>query len=78
MLKVFTSNNCSGCKALKKYLGSEGIEYIEYNIDEHKVAREYLLRKGILSTPVVEFSNGEIILGWGKRIKKRIEEEVDK
>lgn len=76
MLKVFSSNNCKGCRSLKRYLNNEGVEYKEYNIDENKLARKYLLLKGMWSTPVVEFPNGEMMLGWGEKTKKRIEEEI--
>jgi len=39
ILKMFVETNCPSCKALKNFLNSKSLEYVELNIDnpEHKV-----------------------------------------
>jgi glutaredoxin len=39
ILKMFVETNCPSCKALKTFLNSRNVKYVEFNIDnpEHKV-----------------------------------------
>nr|MDO8133424.1 glutaredoxin [Candidatus Njordarchaeum guaymaensis] len=39
VMKMFVETNCPSCKALKSFLNSKNVKYVELNIDnpEHKV-----------------------------------------
>lgn len=59
-LTVYTKNNCQACRATKKFLTKNNIEYTEINIDlpENQEHKEYLLDEGWLSLPVIYSPQG--------------------
>lgn len=50
---VYTKNQCQPCRATKKKLEQLGIYYAEINVDEHAAARDYLISRGFMESPVV-------------------------
>lgn len=44
-IKIFTIESCPYCKTLKNKLNAEGIEYKEYDADEHEDSFEKLSQK---------------------------------
>lgn len=61
MIKLYSKNNCQGCKLTKRYLQEHNIEYTEINVDEDSEALNYLKMIGISSLPYVEVVETEII-----------------
>ena len=54
MIKVYSKNNCSQCKMVKKQLTMNDIDFQEINIDENPEYRTYLKERGWQAAPVVE------------------------
>lgn len=50
---VYSKNNCAGCTATKRYLDSNGVEYIEKNVETDEAAMEKMLSLGFKQMPVV-------------------------
>lgn len=54
-ITVYTTSNCSDCRALKAFLGANGIPFTEVNIEEDPEAVELVMRvnAGKRSVPTV-------------------------
>jgi glutaredoxin 3 len=53
MITVYSQANCPGCLSLKQRLKAKGIEFSEVRIDLVREAKDFVLRKGHRSVPVV-------------------------
>ncbi|MGL5641409.1 MAG: glutaredoxin family protein [Paraclostridium sp.] len=62
-VEVFSSDKCTNCVELKKYLKENDIEYIEHNISKDQEARKNLIKLGYMSVPF-SLINGEHVLGF--------------
>lgn len=56
LVKMFVETNCPSCRALKSYLNSVNVKYVEYNIDnaDNKVDA---LMLNIYSVPALVIGN---------------------
>lgn len=54
MVKVYSRNGCSQCRATKRWLTQKGVGFSEINIDEHPEFVEDLRARGLAKLPVVE------------------------
>lgn len=64
---IYTSNTCPHCKAAKKYLKENNIDFEEKNVDEDRSAIDYLVEKGHRGVPVINI-DGEDIVGFNKEV----------
>ncbi len=64
---VYTLSHCPVCLALKKDLENQGIIFEERIIDQDPTVKEEALKYGE-TVPVVVYENGEIQVGYNKKI----------
>lgn len=62
-VEIYTSNTCGYCHAAKEFFEANGIEYIEHNVSKDVEARKTLIKKGIMSVPLI-IIDGEEIMGF--------------
>jgi len=53
LITVYSKPACQACKATKRYLDKEGLEYKMIDVTEDPVAREYVESLGYLTAPVI-------------------------
>ncbi len=68
-ITIFTTNTCSYCVMVKKYLGAKGMQYEEVNLDEHPHRqKEAFELTGQLTVPVTVVTkhddSQEVIVGY--------------
>lgn len=70
-VKVYSTNICPYCVAVKEFLKSHNIEFEEVDVSENLEAQKEMVEKsGQMGAPVVEIGD-EIIIGFDKvRITK--------
>jgi len=44
IVKMYTTTTCSDCRRAKKFLGEQGIDYEEINIEEREGAAEHVMK----------------------------------
>ncbi|MBZ9572974.1 thioredoxin family protein [Patescibacteria group bacterium] len=65
-VKVFTTQICPYCVALKEFLKEHNIEFEEINVSEDlKAQKEMIEKSGQMGVPVVEI-DGEIVVGFDR------------
>lgn len=52
-ITIYTSNTCTHCHALKKFLQSRSIHYVEKNVSDNDAIKKELLKLGFMSVPVM-------------------------
>ena len=65
IVKIYTSTGCKPCDMVKKFFYEKGIEYIEHNISVEQESLEFLLNKGLMSTPVT-FVGDNFVVGYNR------------
>lgn len=70
-VRVFSTNTCPFCVALKNFLKEHNIEFEDINVVENKAAQDEMIKKSNqMGVPVTEI-DGEIVVGFDQeRIKK--------
>lgn len=71
-IKIYTTNTCAYCDAVKKFLDSKGMSYHVINLDDEPEKREEMMQLTTLMTvPVVAVTDDtdaaampKIIQGW--------------
>lgn len=70
-IKIYTTNTCAYCDAVKKFLDSKGMSYQVVNLDDEPEKREEMMQLTTLMTvPVVAVTDDDtaampkIIQGW--------------
>jgi len=64
---------CGACRRAKQYLDSEGIDYVERDVDERRWAEEMYAKAGRGGIPVFDV-NGQILRGFSpQRLEQLIE-----
>ncbi len=68
-ITIFTTNTCSYCVMVKRYVNSKGLNYQEVNLDEEPERQaEALSISGALTVPVTvvtkEDDSQEVIVGY--------------
>ncbi|HEX5744250.1 MAG TPA: glutaredoxin [Candidatus Saccharimonadales bacterium] len=68
-ITIFTTNTCSYCQMVKKYLGAKGMTYEEVNLDEHPHRQaEAMQMAGATTVPVTVVTKGddskEVVIGY--------------
>lgn len=66
---VYTTNTCSYCVMVKRWLDSKAISYDVVNLDEHPERREEALAaSGAMTVPITivtkEDDSREVVIGW--------------
>jgi methionine-S-sulfoxide reductase len=63
-VRIYSTPGCSGCRAVKEFLKSRGVEFTEIDMASDEEARNFILEKtGFLSSPVVQIGD-EFITGF--------------
>jgi methionine-S-sulfoxide reductase len=63
-IRVFSTPGCSGCRAVKEFLKSRGVEFTEVDMASDGEARDFILEKtGFIGSPVVQIGD-EFITGF--------------
>ena len=52
-VEIFTTPSCAFCKALRAYLKTRGIAYVEHNVNANRETREAFYASGVQGVPVV-------------------------
>jgi glutaredoxin-like YruB-family protein len=66
-VKVYSTPSCPNCKALKKFLGENGVKYEDINVASNpKAAQEMIEKSGQMAVPVVDIG-GTVISGFDKK-----------
>lgn len=68
-ITIFTTNTCSYCSMVKRWLASKGLNYQEVNLEEHPERQaEVLQMSGALTVPVTIVTkhddSREVIIGF--------------
>jgi glutaredoxin 3 len=68
-ITIFTTNTCSYCGMVKRYLASKGLSYDEVNLEEHPHRQaEALEMSGALTVPITVVTKTddtkEVIVGY--------------
>jgi len=64
MVKVFSTQSCPFCVALKDFLKDNKIEFEDIDVSENEVAQKEMIDKsGQMGVPVVEI-DGQIVIGF--------------
>ncbi|HMS32066.1 MAG TPA: glutaredoxin family protein [Candidatus Saccharibacteria bacterium] len=60
-IKVYTSNNCSACRMVKKFLQIKGRDYQELNVDQDPNLRQEAISisGGAMTVPVIAVSDDD-------------------
>lgn len=71
VVRVFSTQACPYCLALKNFLKEHNIEFEDIDVAESEIARKEMIEKsGQMGVPVVEI-DGEIVVGFDQaKIKK--------
>jgi glutaredoxin 3 len=62
---IYTSNTCAFCHDAKEFLQENNIQFTEHNVSSDLEARRELMKKGLMSVPVIMIDN-EVIVGFDK------------
>jgi len=75
MLTVYSKTVCPYCVNAKNFLRVRGIDFLEVNIEEDEVAREFLREAGHRTVPQI-YKDGEVFVegGWTGLSKLSVEE----
>jgi glutaredoxin len=60
---VYTTSTCAFCGAVKKYLKSKGIDYIEKNAELPEIREEAFKISNATTVPITVL-NGGVVIGW--------------
>lgn len=68
-ITVFTTNTCSYCVMVKKYLDNKGVKYEVVNLDDNpEMQKEIYKKSGALTVPVTlvekEDNTEEVVIGF--------------
>ncbi|PJE65595.1 NrdH-redoxin [Candidatus Saccharibacteria bacterium CG10_big_fil_rev_8_21_14_0_10_47_8] len=68
-ITIYTTNTCSYCVMVKRWLGSKGISYEEVNLEQHPDRQaEVLSMSGALTVPITVVTKNddskEVIVGY--------------
>ncbi len=71
---IYSADWCGACRAAKRYMDSEGIEYTERNVDEPRWQEEMFARAGPGGIPVIDV-DGNLMRGFSKaRLQELLEQ----
>ena len=71
---IYSADWCGACRAAKRYMDSEGIEYTERNVDEPRWKEEMFAKAGPGGIPVIDVE-GNLMRGFSKgRLQALIEQ----
>lgn len=63
---IYSTPNCTYCKATKDFFGENNVAYEEYNVAEDMARRQEMIeRSGQMGVPVIMIDNN-IIVGFNK------------
>ncbi len=68
MLTVYTTDTCSYCKIVKKYLTSKNVEFQEVDVTSDGSLREKLLKMTGLSTVPVTTNGDDFVVGFQPKL----------
>lgn len=60
-VKVYSSDTCPYCVAVKNFLNENNVEFEEANVDRDAQARNELIQKGYRGVPVTVIGDEEIV-----------------
>lgn len=60
-VKVYSSDTCPYCTAVKGFLQENNIEFEEANVSRDDVARNELIQKGYRGVPVIVIGDEEVV-----------------
>lgn len=63
MVKIYSSDHCTWCRKMKRYLESKNVGYEELNVSEPKNAEAVYLLSGQNGVPVTVIGN-RVIVGF--------------
>ncbi|MFL2764162.1 MAG: glutaredoxin family protein [Dehalococcoidia bacterium] len=63
IVNIYTSTGCKPCEMVKNFFSKKGIKFIEHNISLDQDSLEFLLNKGLMTTPVT-FVGDEFVVGY--------------
>ena len=58
---IYSGSGCSACAAAKDYFKKNGIEYIEFNVNEDSAAMTFLRQRRIISIPYIIIGDEDMI-----------------
>lgn len=64
---LYTGPNCAPCESARQWLVDRGVEFEERSVADPKTRRELLAITGKTTVPVLELSNGDLLVGWNPR-----------
>lgn len=71
LVKIYSTNTCAFCSAVKKFLTYKGIKYSEINLDEQPDKRAEAQKiSGARSVPITYIKNGEkeaVVIGFNPK-----------
>lgn len=60
-VKVFSSDTCPYCTAVKGFLSENNVEFEEKNVSQDAEARNELIAKGYRGVPVIVIGDEEVV-----------------
>ena len=65
-VSIYSTPNCTYCKAAKEYFGENKVDFQEFNVAEDMARRQEMIeRSGQMGVPVIMIDNN-IIVGFNK------------
>lgn len=69
MIEVYTTQNCSACVALKSFLKSEQVPFIEKDATNEDIFQEMAVNSNSFSVPQIQYK-GQWLVGFNKQVLK--------
>lgn len=66
-LTLYTGPDCTPCRSARQWLVDRGFAFEERTVDDPKTRRELLAITGKTTVPVLELSDGDLLVGWNPR-----------
>lgn len=60
---IYSRPTCAPCHAVKRFLASKGIEYIEFDADDPEIAKQAQKLSGVVTVPITVI-NGKVLVGF--------------
>ena len=63
-VEIYSTPTCTYCRAVKEYLATKGVEYVEHDVAADEAMRNQMVEKsGQMGVPVIDIE-GTVIVGF--------------
>lgn len=74
---LYTGPDCAPCRSARQWLLDRGMDFEERCVTDPKTRRELLAITGKTTVPVLELTDGDLLIGWNpKAWARRLDPEA--